>query len=163
MDKLWAPWRISYINKTAARPKGCIFCAAAKKPNGNNQVVFKTKLSTVMLNIYPYNNGHLLISPKRHLNDPDLLNEEEVLDLFRAIKKAKSLLKKTVKPQGYNIGMNISRSSGAGIAGHIHIHLVPRWVGDTNFMPVVHNTKIISQSLKELIKLLKNADSRSNK
>ena len=110
-----------------------------------------------MLNIFPYNNGHCMVSLKRHLNNFDLINEEEMLDLFQAIKKTKRLLDITLHPAGYNLGVNLSRAAGAGITGHMHIHIVPRWAGDNNFMPAAHNTKVISQSLDELFKLLKNA------
>lgn len=157
MDKLWAPWRIKYVT-TAKKQKGCIFCSAAKNKSSSTQVVFKTRRSIVMLNIFPYNNGHLLVSPIRHSADIDQLSTEETLDLFAALKKAKSMLKKTLKPDGFNIGINTSRCAGAGITDHLHIHIVPRWCGDTNFMPVIHNTKIISQSLKELLARLKNAE-----
>lgn len=165
MDKLWAPWRINYINpqkllknkRSQPARKGCIFCRA-KKDMRNDYVVFKTKKSICLLNIYPYNNGHLLISPLRHVADIELLNEEEILDMFRCLKRAKQLLHKVLKPQGYNLGFNLGRLAGAGITGHLHLHLVPRWAGDSNFMPVTGNTRVISQSLDELAKRLKNAD-----
>ena len=156
MDKLWAPWRINYIN-TKNQGKGCIFCRA-KKAAAKDYVIFKTKHTLAMLNIYPYNNGHLLIAPLRHLRDISQLRQDEVLDLFKSLNRAKSLLSKVLHPQGYNIGFNITRAAGAGIAGHLHMHIVPRWVGDTNFMPVVAGTKVISQSLDELAVYLKNAD-----
>ncbi len=156
MDKLWAPWRINYIS-SKIKTKGCIFCRA-KKNNAKDYVIFKTKKSICLLNIYPYNNGHLLISPLRHIADIDLLNEEEALDMFKSLKRSKALLQKVLKPQGYNIGFNLKRSAGAGITGHLHLHIVPRWVGDINFMPVTGNTKVISQSLDELFRRLKNAD-----
>ncbi len=111
----------------------------------------------VMLNIYPYNNGHLLVFPLRHVRDISQLSEEEFLDLFKCLDKAKRLLGKVLRPDGYNIGFNLGRASGAGITGHLHMHIVPRWYGDTNFMPLLSNTKIISQSLKELAKSLKDA------
>jgi ATP adenylyltransferase len=123
-------------------------------------VVFQTSYSSVILNIYPYNNGHLLVSPLRHVNRLEQLSDEEAVDLFRALKRAKKLLEKTIRPQGYNIGLNLSRSAGAGITGHLHIHIVPRWKGDTNFMPILTNTKIIPQSLDELYKQLKDAQSK---
>jgi len=111
-----------------------------------------------MLNIYPYNNGHLLVFPLRHIRDISQLSSEEIVDLFKSLNRAKSLLQKTLNPQGYNIGFNLTRTAGAGITGHLHLHIVPRWTGDTNFMPVIANTKIISQSLDELARCLKNAD-----
>lgn len=156
MDKLWAPWRINYVS-SKIKVKGCIFCSA-KKSKLNCGVVFKTKKSICLLNIYPYNNGHLLVSPLRHIADIDSMNQEEVLDMFKCLKRAKRLLQKVLKPQGYNLGFNLSRQAGAGITGHLHLHIVPRWVGDSNFMPVIGNTKVISQSLEELSRLLKNAD-----
>ncbi|MDD5282042.1 MAG: HIT domain-containing protein [Candidatus Omnitrophica bacterium] len=156
MDKLWAPWRINYINGKK-RGKGCIFCCA-KKSTSKDYVIFKSKFTIVMLNIYPYNNGHLLISPLRHIRDISQLRQEEVLDLFRCLNKAKALLQKVLRPEGYNIGFNLTRTAGAGITGHLHLHIVPRWTGDTNFMPVISNTKIISQSLNELAGCLRNAD-----
>ncbi len=103
-----------------------------------------------------------MISPKRHISDIAVLKEAEILDLFQSLNKAKKLLHKVLKPDGYNIGINLSRVSGAGIPNHLHIHIVPRWLGDVNFMPVIHNTKVISQSLKELQKLLKNADAKTD-
>ncbi|PIQ84901.1 MAG: HIT family hydrolase [Candidatus Omnitrophica bacterium CG11_big_fil_rev_8_21_14_0_20_43_6] len=156
MDRLWAPWRINYINRQI-KTKGCIFCRA-KQAKSKDYVIFKTKKSICLLNIYPYNNGHLLVSPLRHVADIDLLDQEEALDLFNSLKRAKRLLQKVLKPQGYNLGMNLSRQAGAGITGHLHLHIVPRWSGDTNFMPITGNTKIISQSLDELSKRLKNAE-----
>ncbi|MDP2831627.1 MAG: HIT domain-containing protein [Candidatus Omnitrophota bacterium] len=155
MDKLWAPWRINYLSSNKAG--GCIFCRA-KKSKLTDYVIFKTKKSICLLNIYPYNNGHLLISPLRHVADIELLSEEEALDMFKCLKRSKLLLQKVLKPQGYNIGFNLGRQAGAGITGHLHLHIVPRWEGDTNFMPVIGNTKVISQSLEELSLGLKNAD-----
>jgi ATP adenylyltransferase len=160
MNKLWAPWRRKYI-ETAKKQKSCIFCEAAKLKE-KHKVVFKTKYSVVLLNIYPYNNGHLMVCPTRHTKDLTSLKTEEILDLFESLKKAQSLLQKTLKPEGFNIGMNLSRSAGAGITNHIHIHIVPRWNGDTNFMPVISGTKVISQSLEDLLKLLKDAYAKSN-
>lgn len=159
MDRLWAPWRINYIR--GRKNKGCVFCSALKA-KARNYTVFNTKHSSCVLNIFPYNNGHLMVSPKRHTSDLAKLNDGEILDLFRALNKAKGLLKKVLNPDGFNIGINLSKSAGAGITSHIHIHIVPRWTGDTNFMPVVYGTKIISQSLKELYKKLKYAESKTD-
>jgi len=156
MDRLWAPWRINYVS-SKIKAKGCIFCSA-KKSSAQDYVIFKTKKSICLLNIYPYNNGHLLISPARHVSDIGLLSEEEVLDMFACLKRAKQLLQKVLKPQGYNLGFNLGRQAGAGITGHLHLHIVPRWAGDTNFMPVIAKTKVIAQSLAELSRCLKNAD-----
>jgi len=99
-----------------------------------------------------------LVSPLRHIRDISQLSQDEVVDLFKCLNKAKTLLQKVLRPQGYNIGFNLTRTAGAGITGHLHMHIVPRWTGDTNFMPVISNTKIISQSLDELARCLRNAD-----
>ncbi|MCX5699880.1 MAG: HIT domain-containing protein [Candidatus Omnitrophica bacterium] len=154
MDKLWAPWRINYVSGKK-KAKGCIFCRA-KTGKSKDYVIFKTRFCIVMLNIYPYNNGHLLISPLRHIRDISGMQDSEILDLFKCLNQAKNLLQKVLKPQGYNIGFNLERNAGAGITGHLHLHIVPRWAGDTNFMPVIGNTKVISQSLEELSRRLKN-------
>ena len=159
MDILWAPWRIKYINNK--KEKKCIFCQAAKKA-GKSFLLFKTRHSVSMLNIFPYNNGHVMIAPLRHMRDFASLKQNEILDLFAALNKTKRLLDKVLKPDGYNIGINISKSAGAGIAGHMHIHIVPRWLGDTNFMTVVNDARVISESLGELYKRLKNAESKTN-
>ena len=107
-----------------------------------------------MLNIYPYNNGHIMVAPLKHVKELSRLTDPEILDLFKTVEKMRSLLQKTLQPQGYNIGINISRAAGAGIPGHLHVHIVPRWQGDTNFMPIVAKTKVISQSIEELYKQL---------
>lgn len=159
MDKIWAPWRYKYIK--IKRQSKCIFCQGSKFVD-KNYVLFRTNYSVCILNTFPYNNGHLMIAPLRHLKEFSRLKEVEALDLFRSINKAKKLLERVLRPQGYNIGINISKTAGAGISGHLHIHIVPRWRGDTNFMPVLFNTKIITQSLDELYKQLKDAESKTD-
>lgn len=152
MDKLWAPWRIKYIR--SKKEKKCIFCRAKLALPKKHYVIFKTRYAFSILNIYPYNNGHIMVSPLRHVGRLEKLSEEELSDLMKLVIKTKKLLDKLLSPDGYNIGMNISKAAGAGIVGHLHVHIVPRWVGDTNFMPVIHQTKIVSQSLDELYKRL---------
>ncbi|MBU1998430.1 MAG: HIT domain-containing protein [Candidatus Omnitrophota bacterium] len=152
MDNLWAPWRIKYI--VQKKERGCVFCQAIKTPK-KDFVIFTNKYSGCMLNIYPYNNGHVMVFPKRHVAGLDELKGVEVLELFNSLVEIQKRLQKCLKAQGFNIGINLGQVSGAGIPGHLHIHLVPRWTGDTNFMPVVFKTKVISQSLEELFKLLK--------
>jgi ATP adenylyltransferase len=154
MDRLWAPWRTNYI--TTEKPKACIFCQA-KKIKGKNYVILDTPLTIALLNIFPYNNGHCLISPKRHTADILSLSQKETLDLFDVIKKTRVLLDRVLKPHGYNIGFNLGRPAGAGVTGHLHVHIVPRWIGDANFMPVIHGSKVISQSLEELYRQLRKA------
>ena len=160
MDRLWAPWRIKYIKASAnicggKKSKECILCKSFKS-RYKNYVILKGKHSFAVLNIFPYNNGHLMVSPIRHIRDMSQLNDIETLDLFRTLNEAKKMLDKALRPHGYNIGFNTSASAGAGEAGHLHIHIVPRWKGDTNFMTAVYDTKIISQSLDELYRQLRN-------
>ncbi|MDP2938880.1 MAG: HIT domain-containing protein [Candidatus Omnitrophota bacterium] len=151
--RLWAPWRINYIQK---KTSGCLFCKIAKSINdGKNFIIHRGEFSFSTLNIYPYNNGHIMFAPYRHVNDLRKLSEAEFLDLLGNINQMQSVLDKLIKPQGYNIGVNIGRAAGAGYPYHIHIHLVPRWVGDTNFMPITAKTKVISESLSELYRKIK--------
>lgn len=158
-DRLWAPWRIKYIKNI--KKQKCIFCQA-KISKSKDYVLLRTKHSLAMLNIFPYNNGHTMVAPLRHLKDLAQLKEAEILDLCQTLNRIKKLLDQALRPDGYNIGINLSRHAGAGIPGHLHIHIVPRWQGDTNFMPVLSDTKVISQSLDELYKQLNYAQSKTN-
>lgn len=160
MDALWAPWRIKYV--AGKRIRKCIFCSALRSRK-ENYIVCRSTHSFSMLNLFPYNNGHVMISPRRHVKELAQLKDEELLDLFETLHHTKKLVDKILRPHGYNIGINMSFTAGAGIPGHLHVHLVPRWRGDTNFMPVVYNTKVVSQSLDELQRRLKNAQSKSDK
>jgi len=153
LDKLWAPWRITYVSNT--RLKGCIFCKAFKeKKDKKNFVVLRSDHSFAILNTFPYNNGHVMVVSKRHVSSIENLNDNEILDLNRVVTKMIRSLKIALNPAGFNVGMNLGKVAGAGIDKHLHIHIVPRWLGDTNFMPVLSDTKIISQSLSELYKKL---------
>ncbi|MFC1808203.1 HIT domain-containing protein [Candidatus Omnitrophota bacterium] len=156
MKKLWAPWRSKFIY--SRKKKGCIFCAAKNaKSQEKHFVVKKTKSSFSILNIYPYNTGHMMVAPKRHVSRLDLLAKAETSDLMALVNKTTKALDKLLKPKGYNIGVNIGAAAGAGFPGHVHIHIVPRWNGDTNFMPVLSETKVISESLDSLYeRLIKN-------
>ena len=160
MDRLWAPWRMKYIH--AKKVKGCVFCMGAKSKK-KDYVIIKSPYSISLLNIFPYNNGHMMVSPKRHISRISQLKDHEFADLFHTINRTTALLDKVLKPDGYNIGINISRTAGAGIVGHLHVHIVPRWNGDTNFMPALCGTKVISQSLKDLHKRLAHAKSKTDK
>ncbi len=149
MDKIWAPWRKEYILQKKA--KGCIFCTAPKEDRDRkNYIVKRTGHSFAILNLFPYNNGHLMVAPYRHTKDLEGLTDGELLDLMDLLKTSKRLLNKVLKPAGFNIGINIGKSSGAGIINHLHIHIVPRWTGDMNFMPVISDTKVIPESLESL-------------
>jgi ATP adenylyltransferase len=152
LKRVWAPWRATYFKK--AKEPGCCFCRALKNPE-RNFVVYQSRLCFCLLNIYPYNNGHLMVVPRRHIAHLSLLTDEETLDMFAAVRRMKECLDKILRPSGYNIGMNLAVDAGAGITGHLHLHIVPRWRGDTNFMPVLSDSKVISQSLTELCSLIR--------
>ncbi len=163
IKRIWAPWRVPYITQIIKKEKGCIFCKLGKsKKDKNNLIFIRTEHCFAVLNLYPYNNGHTLVVPNRHVKDLSKLRSDETTDLFALLNYTKSLLDAVMHPDGYNIGMNIGRAAGAGVPGHIHIHIVPRWSGDANFMPVVSNTKVISQSLKALHTMLCREHKRKN-
>lgn len=150
---LWAPWRVEFIKKT--KSKNCIFCSKSKSKNDTkNYVLYRGKYNFVMLNIYPYTNGHLMVAPYKHVGQLSKLKQYELHELFDITTNMVEILKKTHKIDGVNIGINIGRVAGAGIPGHLHVHIVPRWLGDTNFMVTIGNTKIISESLQHTYKTL---------
>lgn len=156
MDKIWAPWRVQYIKQK--KIKGCIFCRIFReKKDKKNLVIWRSHHCFVVFNTFPYNNGHLIIVSNRHVNSLEKLTDQELLNLNKTLIKMKGVLEKVLKPHGFNIGMNIGKLAGAGVDKHIHFHLVPRWAGDTNFMPIIANTKVIPQSLEELYKKFKKA------
>jgi ATP adenylyltransferase len=142
----------------------CFICHDLEntQDDDKNLVLWRTKKSIVILNRYPYNNGHLLIAPARHIGDLDSADEDELLEMFKLIRASQKALSLAIKPHGFNVGMNFGRCSGAGLPEHFHIHVVPRWDGDTNFMNVCSNTDIISQSLTELLDLLKQVSTEHN-
>ncbi len=154
MDKMWAPWRHAYV--THLPTEGCIFCEKPKlDDDAVSYIVARNEHCFSMLNIYPYNNGHLMVSPYRHVACITALNDDEMTDIMSVTRSMCALLRKAVSPHGFNIGMNISRTAGAGIDEHIHMHIVPRWNGDTNFMPVTGDIKVISESLDSTYETLK--------
>jgi len=151
VEKLWSPWRSNYIDsfKEADNKEECVFCSAQKGDinNDDSLMLFRGKYNFIMMNLYPYNNGHLMIIPYRHISDYIELTSEELNEITGLNKQAILALKEVMKPQGFNFGANIGQAAGAGIHTHLHFHLVPRWNGDTNFMPVLGEVKIISQDL----------------
>lgn len=162
MQRLWAPWREQYITKVIQnKHKGCIFCEILKdKKDAQNYVFLRSKLAFAVLNIYPYSNGHSLILPNRHVGDISKITPEEFQDMMSLLIQTKSLMEKTIGPHGFNVGFNLGRLAGAGIPKHLHMHVVPRWKADHNFMPIVAGTKILSQSLKAIYKLLTDANKK---
>lgn len=156
MQQLFAPWRETYITKVIANQhKGCTFCRLLKeKKDAKNFIFIRGEYAFAVLNIYPYSNGHCLVLPYRHVNDIDKLSKDELAEMMAILIETKALLKKAVNAQGFNIGFNLGRLAGAGIPGHVHMHIVPRWKGDHNFMPITAGTKVISQSLDKIYKVL---------
>jgi len=155
-ENLWAPWRIKYIQRLTEIEE-CFICHNLKRPEDDdkNFVLWRTEHAVVILNHFPYNNGHLLIAPVRHFGELEQAEDAEMLELFKLVRESQKVLSLTIKPNGFNVGLNLGRCAGAGLPGHLHIHVVPRWDGDTNFMSVCSDTKVISQSLGELYKQLK--------
>ena len=163
MKKLWAPWRETYITKIIDKQKSCVFCRVlADKRDKQHLVLIRKPFAYVILNLYPYSNGHCLIVPNRHVGDISRLSQEEYGQLMDLLREVKDLLQAVLEPKGFNVGINLGRIAGAGIPGHVHVHIVPRWRGDHNFMPVTASTKVISQSLSVIYNKLKAAYKQSS-
>lgn len=153
MERIYAPWRYKYVSDPDS--EDCIFCKAAKeKKDRENGVLFRGEFSFVLMNKYPYNNGHIMIAPYKHTGDYTALNEDEMLEISVLLGKWQEVIKETMNPDGFNVGMNLGRIAGAGFEDHLHYHLVPRWSGDTNFMPVIGEVKVIPMSIEEGYELL---------
>ncbi len=154
MKSIWAPWRSEYIG--SPKPESCLFCdASGTEPKEGCYILFSGSVSIVMLNKYPYTGGHLMIAPKRHVADLEEMNPEESMDIFRLLRVSTAALSSELNPDGFNVGMNLGKSAGAGIDDHLHMHVVPRWEGDTNFMPVLSGTRVLSTHLEETYDRLK--------
>lgn len=146
MERLWAPWRMQYLEKAA--PPGCFFCAAAATADeAELLVVARDRHSVTLLNKFPYGHGHLLVAPRAHMALPEDLDDSAYDGLMRAVRRAARALRAAFTPEGMNVGMNLGRAAGAGVADHCHWHLLPRWNGDTNFMPVIGDVKVMSEHL----------------
>jgi len=153
MERIWAPWRMKYI--LSDKVEGCIFCEkVAEEDDENNLILYRGGSCFLILNTFPYNCGHLMVVPYRHIGEVEKLEESESLELMRLTQLSVQTLKSILNPEGFNLGMNLGRVSGAGVEGHLHIHIVPRWNGDTNFMPLLADTKVLSESLRETYKKL---------
>ncbi|MCC6350790.1 MAG: HIT domain-containing protein [Candidatus Eisenbacteria bacterium] len=147
LDRLWAPWRMGYL-RSADRPSGCLFCRVAKgRADARDLVVARNRHALLLLNRYPYNPAHLMVAVKRHAARFTELSADERVDLLELAALAERVLAAEYRPHGVNYGLNVGRVAGAGFPGHLHLHLVPRWDGDTNFMPVVGGTKVLPESL----------------
>lgn len=153
METLWAPWRIGYI--IGEKPQGCIFCVKpAEHRDAENYIVFRGQYCFVMLNLYPYNNGHLMVVPFAHIASLEDLDAETAREAMSLTQQAIRVLRRAMRPTAFNVGVNIGEAAGAGVADHVHIHVVPRWTGDTNFMPVLSDTRVIAQSLESSYTML---------
>ena len=154
MEHLWAPWRIRYI--LGEKEEGCFFCRKPQESDdAKNHVVIRERNCFALLNTFPYNAGHLMVAPYQHTGELDDLSEQELSDLMGLTRRCKQLLAKAMKPDGFNIGLNLGRCAGAGVVDHLHVHIVPRWNGDTNFMPVLADTHVVPQALDELYAALR--------
>ncbi|MHC4075016.1 MAG: HIT family protein [Planctomycetota bacterium] len=160
---LWAPWRIKYIQQLD-KDKGCFICHDLDNPqqDAENLVLWRCSHTVVILNRFPYNNGHLLIAPIRHIGQLEEASDQELLEMIKLVRESQKALSLAIKPHGFNVGINFSRCAGAGMPEHLHIHIVPRWDGDTNFMRVCDDVNVISQGLSELLELLRDISQKEN-
>ncbi|MCP4727773.1 MAG: HIT domain-containing protein [bacterium] len=150
MERLWSPWRSEYIETLRSPDEKCVFCDIAKRENEDDKVfvVQRRKHNYIVMNIYPYNNGHMLVVPYEHVDNITKLSTEVLNESMFLLKSLTTVLTNIFKPQGFNLGLNLGEAAGAGIHEHLHFHIVPRWMGDSNFMPVLGKTKVISTDLK---------------
>jgi len=159
MERLWAPWRLEYVQ--AAPGNECIFCLGASAEDEARLVLCRGTHCFIIMNRFPYSNGHLMVAPLRHVADPGLLTSAEVAELHGLTMVCRDLLLECCKAQGFNVGMNLGAVAGAGVTDHLHQHIVPRWGGDTNFMPVFADVRVIPQHLEATARMLREALARS--
>lgn len=155
MERLWAPWRLKYVQATDNECDGCVLCLGAPDQDEKRKVLMRGKHCYAIMNIYPYNNGHIMIAPYRHTSDFSSMSDDELLEIMKMLALWKDVLQKAMKCHGFNIGLNLGRAAGAGIDEHLHFHIVPRWSGDVNFMPVIGNVKVIPESIEDCYNTLK--------
>src|SRR5881396_2673198 len=156
MEHLWSPWRMEYIESAHDEDVDCIFCELFNRDDDEKSFILaRGKRAFALLNAYPYNPGHLMVAPFRHVAELEDLADDEVLDAGHLLQRSVRGLREEMQPDGFNVGMNLGRVAGAGVPGHLHWHVVPRWNGDTNFMPVVGQTRVLPESLDDTYKKLK--------
>jgi ATP adenylyltransferase len=148
MEHLWSPWRLAYITG-AGQATGCVFCTALSDPEADPLIVFRGKTCFVILNLFPYNNGHLMVIPNRHIATLASATHEELSELIELTRDAEIALTEAFAPHGLNMGINLGKAAGAGVLDHVHLHVVPRWNGDTNFMTVVGRTRVLPEELPD--------------
>jgi len=161
MKRLWAPWRMEYI--AGEQRPGCLFCRVLEDPNDKDAelVVWRPEGALVMLNKFPYNPGHAMVAPVAHVPGLEALDDAQTTFLMRAVRRTVDVLRSTLKPEGFNLGVNVGRAAGAGIPDHVHFHIVPRWNGDTNFMPVIDDVKVVNEALTQTAAKLREAFAKS--
>ena len=157
MERLWAPWRMQYIG--VEQPPGCLFCRVLADPDHDetNLVLARPEGALVMLNKFPYNAGHAMVAPHAHVPSLETLDDDQTLALMRAVRRTLAVIREVMNPEGFNVGANIGRAAGAGIPDHAHLHVVPRWNGDTSFMPVLDDVKVINEALEQTADKLRTA------
>jgi ATP adenylyltransferase len=155
MDVLWAPWRMSYVSGEKP-PAGCLFCDA-REPGDDAQrgILARGPSALVMLNAFPYSSGHLMVAPVRHVASLEGLSDDEGLEVLRLCRRGLAAIRTVYRPDGFNLGINEGRAAGAGVDGHVHLHIVPRWMGDTNFMPAVASVKVMPEGLDDTFRRLR--------
>ncbi len=149
MKQLWAPWRMTYLRGEQAKVNGCLFCYKLQQEDGVEHILYRGTHSAVLLNRFPYTNGHLMVIPYMHTDALEALDDATMLEMMQLVQHSLRLLRQVFAPQGFNIGVNEGHVAGAGVAEHIHLHIVPRWAGDVNYMTVVSETRVIPQSLDD--------------
>jgi ATP adenylyltransferase len=155
LDRLWNPWRFQYVAREK-RPEGCIFCELPREgKDEENLIVHRARFNYVILNRYPYTTGHLMVVPFKHTDSLQGIDQDTADELFSLIRKADRHLREVYNPKGVNLGMNLGEAAGAGIAEHIHMHILPRWIGDANFLTVIGETRILPEELSETYRKLK--------
>lgn len=160
MEHLWTPWRMEYILSDKSNTTGCVFCKMIADPpdrDRDNYLLYRGERACIILNLYPYNNGHMMVIPYMHISQLDELPPDVQTEMMRLTSLGIRLLRQTMNPQGFNLGANIGKTAGSGIDSHVHMHIVPRWAGDTNFMPVIAHTRVIPESLEQVYDRLKSA------
>jgi ATP adenylyltransferase len=155
MDHLYTPWRMAYIRGEKKPVEGCVFCSLAASQDDNKQMIAYSKHVFLTLNLYPYNNGHLMVIPYEHMQSQESMSEEMLTDLMLTVNRALAVLRKAYNPPAFNLGVNLGQAAGAGVAEHYHFHIVPRWPGDASFMTVIGNTRVIPDTLDNIHRELK--------
>ena len=161
MNHIWSPWRMKYIENTEKKEEGCVFCNAhAKEDDTTTLIAFRGQLTFVILNLYPYTSGHLLVVPFEHVATLEELDQSTRAEMMELTSQCTTVLRKIYHPQGFNVGANIGEAAGAGVPGHVHIHIVPRWGADTNFMTVLGETRVLPESLEDTYKRVREGFSK---